>query len=771
MRSFALGVAVCLSFAAPTSPATAQTLVGPHVELTVAGTPGGVFPAAAGIGSSQQVIEQLLASGVVRKTPGRVSWSDVLLERGLSADLFLWRWRAQVEQGLMTDARLDFELTLLDADETPIARWTCVNGWPSRISAPRSRTENTLVAIENVTLVSEGCTRVAVADTRPPVLDLPGNLLVEATSAAGAATTFSAGATDLIDPSPAVSCAPASGSTFPLGPTTVTCTATDDAGNSASGSFTVTVQDTTAPSLTLPADIVAEATSPAGAVVTFVASATDLVDAAPVLGCVPPSGSTFPLGPTTVTCTATDATGNSASADFSVTVEDTTAPSLTLPADIVAEATSAAGAVVTFAASATDTVDAAPAVVCVPPSGSTFPLGPTTVTCTATDAGGNGASADFSVTVEDTIAPSLTLPADIVAEATSAAGAVVTFVASATDVADAAPVVVCVPPSGSTFPLGPTTVTCTAADAAGNSDAGTFSVTVQDTTAPSLTLPADIVADATSAAGAAVTFTATAFDAVDATPTVVCVPPSGSTFPLGATTVTCTATDAAGNSDARSFSVTVRDTTPPAITLEIVEAAPYATSGTLTVRYVVADLVDPAPAVTLELANNGDPFGAPPLLVPPPPAVTPAGATDVALDPRALAGRNTVRVTATDATGNSAQATLDFTVVLRVGVGQVVVKPEYFIAPFGWFTARVSFPAPYDPWTITAAAADGAPLVKPRMRLESRFGHAALLTFDRARLSPPVDTRFVVSGTFRYKGNDCPFEGADSISGVLFRRR
>ena len=67
-------------------------------------------------------------------------------------------------------------------------------------------------------------------------------MTVSATSAAGAVVTFSASATDIVDGSVAVSCTPASGSTFAPGTTTVNCTATDAAGNTASGSFTVSVK-------------------------------------------------------------------------------------------------------------------------------------------------------------------------------------------------------------------------------------------------------------------------------------------------------------------------------------------------------------------------------------------------------------------------------------------------------------------------------------------------------------------------------------------------
>src|SRR2546428_3746868 len=97
-------------------------------------------------------------------------------------------------------------------------------------------------------------------------------------SATGAAYTYTASATDLLDGSVAVSCTPASGATFPFGATTVTCTATDSHANVGTKTFTVTVKDTTGPVVTVPANATVEATSATGAVFTFTASATDLLD-------------------------------------------------------------------------------------------------------------------------------------------------------------------------------------------------------------------------------------------------------------------------------------------------------------------------------------------------------------------------------------------------------------------------------------------------------------------------------------------------------------
>jgi hypothetical protein len=82
-------------------------------------------------------------------------------------------------------------------------------------------------------------------------------------------------------------------------------------------------------------------------------------------------------------------------------------------------------------------------------------------------------------------------------------------------------------------------------------------VTVRDLTAPVLSLPALVTVDATGPSGAQVVFSATATDNVDTNPAVSCTPASAVTFPIGTTRVHCSATDAAGNREAGSFSVTV----------------------------------------------------------------------------------------------------------------------------------------------------------------------------------------------------------------------
>ena len=100
-------------------------------------------------------------------------------------------------------------------------------------------------------------------------------------------------------------------------------------------------------------------------------------------------------------------------------------------------------------------------------------------------------------------------------------------------------------------------MTCSAQDAAGNSAEVSFLVTVRDANAPLLFVPANITESADSPAGRVVTYSVSASDAGTPSPTVVCLPASGSTFPIGTTTVNCRASDGAGNSSTASFTVTI----------------------------------------------------------------------------------------------------------------------------------------------------------------------------------------------------------------------
>jgi hypothetical protein len=281
----------------------------------------------------------------------------------------------------------------------------------------------------------------------------------------------------------------------------------------------------------------------------------------------------FGLGDTPVTLTVSDGELTD-TCSATVTVVDTTSPVVVVGDDQVLEATSPSGAVATFSVTATDTADDDVSLSCSANSGDTFALGVNTVTCTGTDDSGNSASASFTITVQDTTPPDLVIPADQLLEAASAAGTATTFSVTATDIVDTEPTIECSAASGDTFPIGSTTVDCTAEDDYGNVSAGSFTITVQDTIAPVLAGLTDQTLEATSIDGAVASYGVTATDAVDVDPTVVCAPVSGSTFALGINVVSCTAEDDYNNVSSGSFLVTVVDTTPPVITMDVPATMP-----------------------------------------------------------------------------------------------------------------------------------------------------------------------------------------------------
>lgn len=238
-----------------------------------------------------------------------------------------------------------------------------------------------------------------VVDTTPPSFSgMPADQSHEAAGAAGAAVIYSPPtAADALDGDRPVTCSPASGSTFPLGPTMVACTAADASANTATATFTVTVIDTTAPSVTA-ADPTAEATSSAGAVVTYSASANDIVDGSLTPTCAPASGSIFALGTTIVSCSAIDARGNSASVTAMVTVQDTIAPVVTYTGNA---GSYTADQAVDIQCAATDSGSGVASTTCANITGPAyhFAVGMNTYSANATDVVGNAGQASTSFTI------------------------------------------------------------------------------------------------------------------------------------------------------------------------------------------------------------------------------------------------------------------------------------------------------------------------------------------------------------------------------------
>ena len=323
------------------------------------------------------------------------------------------------------------------------------------------------------------------------------------------------------------------------------------------------IHDATAPQLQLPADLLLDADSAAGTQVSaYAVSAVDNVDGdiGYKVACTPAAPHVFPLATTTVDCSVADTSGNAAQGAFHVTVTDQSPPLIAPHGDVALEATGPQTDVPYDLPATSDKVDGAGVASCDPPPGP-FGVDSTIVTCNATDHAGNAATpTQFTVTVHDHTAPALTLPADMTVEATSHDGAVATWVAGANDLVDGSVPVSCDPASGATFALGAHAVACSATDAHGNTAQGGFQVSVVDTTAPAMSpdpLP-DVTVTATGNSAAVVDFAMpSAWDIVDGARPVSCSAQPGASFNVGATVVTCSASDETGNTVTRSFTVRV----------------------------------------------------------------------------------------------------------------------------------------------------------------------------------------------------------------------
>ena len=273
---------------------------------------------------------------------------------------------------------------------------------------------------------------------------------------------------------------------------TRTFTATDDCGNSTSATQTITVQDTTAPEFTsVPADYTAECSDE---LVMDDATATDNCGEVSI-DVVSETTAGACAGEYTITrtFTATDDCGNSTSATQTITVQDTTAPEFTsVPADYTAECSDE---LVMDDATASDNCgEVSIEVSSETTAGACAGEYTITRTFTATDDCGNSTSATQTITVQDTTAPEFTsVPADYTAECSDE---LVMDDATASDNCGEVSIeVVSETTAGACAGEYTITRTFTATDDCGNSTSATQTITVQDTTAPELSIPADYTAE------------------------------------------------------------------------------------------------------------------------------------------------------------------------------------------------------------------------------------------------------------------------------------
>jgi len=425
---------------------------------------------------------------------------------------------------------------------------------------------------------------VTVQDNTPPTITCPSSqaLTTELNQCGTLPFSYSVTTTDNCSSTVSIVSGLPSGSTFPVGATTVVWKTTDTGGNMTTCQFVITVADNQGPSIVCPQNITKNTDPNLCTAVTTYANPTvsDNCTGWTLTRTSPPntaSGSAFPKGVTTVNWKITDASGTEAICNFTVTVLDAQKPAITCPNNLVRNTDAGlCTAVVTYAnPTATDncgTVSVSH--VSGGASGSTFNKGVTMVQWKATDnaSPANESTCSFTVTVNDAQLPSIACPSNIVTNTDPGQCHAATNYNTPTATDNCTGVTVALQsglPSGSNFPKGQTTLVWKATDVAGLTKTCSFRVTVNDAENPVITCPTvvPLTTTANSCASAPVTYSApTATDnCTTVTVTRLSGPASGSTFPLGNTTVIWRAIDGVGRSSTCSFAVTVTDVTPPTI--------------------------------------------------------------------------------------------------------------------------------------------------------------------------------------------------------------
>ncbi len=351
-----------------------------------------------------------------------------------------------------------------------------------------TRTWTATDACGNVTSAMQ---TITVVDDAGPTLTLPSNASLGCGDSTDTGDTGSATAIDNCGGNPTVNytdsvlagACPAESWIFR------TWSAQDECGNISTGTQVIALSDTTPPTLTVPADATVECTQSTSTAALGTATATDnctLAAPSVTFADTEISGNCPQNRTIQRTWTASDECGNHASQVQTIHVTDSGPPTLVVPADITIACGDSADVLITGNASASDACDGAPMVSfndTVAPGTCPYTSVLTRV-WTASDACGNSTSGAQHISLIDDVAPSITCPPDVQAEATAGnceAGGLDIGFAIATDncsevtIANDAPAV---------FPVGVTYVTWTATDACGLSQSCVQTVTVDDPTPP-----------------------------------------------------------------------------------------------------------------------------------------------------------------------------------------------------------------------------------------------------------------------------------------------
>jgi len=158
-RAWVLGLTLVSSTFAGAAPVDAQAreeVPRYFFRVEIDGIGSGSFRSVSGLGIETEVIEFREGgdAGFVRKLPGATKWPDIVLTRGFTGDAKLYDWATAYRRTGKVEKRTGV-IVMLEAGGGEVARWTFVNGWPSKWDGPSLNTSHD-VAVETLVIVHEG---------------------------------------------------------------------------------------------------------------------------------------------------------------------------------------------------------------------------------------------------------------------------------------------------------------------------------------------------------------------------------------------------------------------------------------------------------------------------------------------------------------------------------------------------------------------------------------------------------------------------------------
>ncbi|HEX3542813.1 MAG TPA: phage tail protein [Acidimicrobiales bacterium] len=147
----------------PETATSENLLLTARFSLEVDSVHMGFFRECSGLGTESEVVEHLVVNDkghqIIQKVPGRAKWTDITLKKSMDGAKDLWNWRKEVLDGKYDSFRRNGSIVIYNSENTEVARWNFIHGWPSSWKGSDLSSSSDEVATEELTIAHEGLER------------------------------------------------------------------------------------------------------------------------------------------------------------------------------------------------------------------------------------------------------------------------------------------------------------------------------------------------------------------------------------------------------------------------------------------------------------------------------------------------------------------------------------------------------------------------------------------------------------------------------------